>query len=80
MLPLPSPSDGKAGDMRRVNTLYEGLFLLSIHFYEGLSATSFLRVHVLSRVESITEDYVESNCSMTRKFSSKKSEFLRFNL
>ena len=35
-------SDGKAGDMRRVNT----------------------------------EDYVESNCSMTRKFSSKKSEFL----
>ena len=38
---------------------------LSIHFYEGLSTTSFLRVHVLSRVESITEDYMESNCSMT---------------
>ena len=38
---------------------------LSIHFYEGLATTSFLRVHVLSRVESITEDYVESNCSMT---------------
>ena len=46
MLPLPSPSDRKAGAMRRVNT----------------------------------EDYVVSNCSMTRKFSYKKSEFLRFNL
>ena len=43
---------------------------LSIHFYEGLSTTSFLRVHVLSRVESITEDYVESNCSMTAQWKS----------
>ena len=32
------------------------------------------------RVESITEDNMESNCSMTRKYSSKRSEFLRFNL
>ena len=32
------------------------------------------------RVESITEDNMESNCSRTRKFSSQRSEFLRFNL
>ena len=32
------------------------------------------------RVESITEDNMESNCSRTRKYSSKRSEFLRFNL
>ena len=32
------------------------------------------------RVESITDDNVESNCSMTRKYSSKRSEFLRLNL
>ena len=31
-------------------------------------------------VESITDDNVESNCSTTRKYSSKRSEFLRFNL
>ena len=41
-------------------------------------------VHQMSseimRVESITEDNMESNCSMTRKYSSKRSEFLRFNL
>ena len=41
-------------------------------------------VHPMSseimRVESITEDNMESNCSMTRKYSSKRSEFLRFNL
>ena len=34
----------------------------------------------IMRVESITEDNMESNCSMTRKYSSKRSEFLRFNL
>lgn len=32
------------------------------------------------RVESITEDNMESNCSMTRNYSSKRSEFLRINL
>ncbi len=30
--------------------------------------------------EPITDDNVESNCSMTRKYSSKRGEFLRFNL
>ena len=55
------------GLFKRLIHFYEGLFWLSIHFYEGLSATSFLRVHI-SMVESITEDYVESNCSMTWKY------------
>ena len=27
-----------------------------------------------------TDDNMKSNCSMTRKYSSKRSEFLRFNL
>ena len=35
---------------------------------------------VKPRVESITDDNMESNSSMTRKYSSKRSEFLRFNL
>ena len=41
-------------------------------------------VHQMSseimRVESITEDNMESSCSMIRKYSYKRSEFLRFNL
>ena len=37
-------------------------------------------LHLRPRGESITEDNVESNCSMTRKEISKRSEFLRFNL
>ncbi|OYP46509.1 hypothetical protein CIK96_05660 [Prevotella sp. P4-98] len=32
-------------------------------------------LHLKPRVESIKEDNVESNCSMTRKFPSKRSEF-----
>ena len=37
-------------------------------------------LHLRPRVESITDDNVESNCSMTQKYSSKRSEFLRFNM
>ena len=37
-------------------------------------------LHLRPRVESITDDNVESNYSMTKKYSSKRSEFLRFNL
>ena len=37
-------------------------------------------LHLRPRVESITDDNVELNCSMTRKYSSERSEFLRFNL
>ena len=32
------------------------------------------------RVESITDDNVESICTITRKYSYQRSEFLRFNL
>ena len=45
---------------------------------EAVTITNNL--HIRLRVESITEDNVESNCSMTRKYSSKRSEFLRFYL
>ena len=38
------------------------------------------RLHLRPRVESITDDNVESNWSIIRKYSSKRSEFLRFNL
>ena len=37
-------------------------------------------LHLRPRIESITDDNVESNCSMTKKYSSKRSEFLRFNM
>ena len=37
-------------------------------------------LHLRPRVESITDDNVESNYSMTKKYSSKRSEFLRYNL
>ena len=37
-------------------------------------------LHLRPRVESITDDNVESNYSMTKKYSSKRSEFLIFNL
>ena len=39
-----------------------------------------MKLHLRLRVGSITDDNVESNCSMTRKYSSKRGEFLRFNL
>ena len=43
-------------------------------------AMKWTDLHLRPRVESITDDNVESNCSMIRKYSSKRSEFLRFNL
>ena len=43
-------------------------------------STSWNDLHLRPKVESITDDNVEPNCSMTPKYSSKRSEFLRFNL
>lgn len=43
------------------------------------SATKPFNV-LLACTHPLITDYVEQNCSMTRKYSSKRSEFLRFNM
>ncbi|OYP39936.1 hypothetical protein CIK90_02760 [Prevotella sp. P5-126] len=50
----------------------------SVHLNSAMARKGAVKrndLYLKPRVESIKEDNVESNCSMTRKLSSKRSEF-----
>ena len=55
------------------------LIFCELHKLQSLFYSKIkLNLHLRPRVESITDDNVASNCSITRKYFSKRSVFLKF--
>ena len=53
-------------------------FTKVLPWQENERAMKWNYLHLRPRVESITDDNVASNCSITRKYFSKRSVFLKF--